>query len=217
VLKDGEFHLTAEQLHRIVRAGGSLRNQVMLQTFVQTGIRRSELAALSVSDISQGRQLLVIRQGKGDKMRLVPVSGALLADLMELIGQRTAGHVFLSRNGGGLSTRQINRIVAAAGRRAGVTNPNPKYRQITCHLFRHSFARLWKSAGGSLESLSKILGHASVKTTIDVYGTESLADVQRNYESTIAGLFHADTGGRSTPCRCRVTAEESNRIGGRDG
>ena len=99
-----------------------------------------------------------------------------------------AGPVFQSRNGQYLSVRQINRIVANTGRRADVKNPNPKYDQITPHLFRHSFARLWKDRGGDIETLSKIMGHRSVKTTWDLYGTQGLSDVRRNYSQIMRKL-----------------------------
>jgi integrase len=77
--------------------------------------------------------------------------------------------------------------VAQAGVRSGIRNPNPKYQHLTCHLFRHSFARVWKARGGSIESLSKILGHESVRTTWDEYGSESLEDVRRNYAKIMEG------------------------------
>jgi integrase len=70
-----------------------------------------------------------------------------------------------------------------------VSNPNPRYRYVTCHLLRHSFARQWKAKNGSIESLSKILGHASPATTLTVYGTESLTEVRRNYDSTMRRIW----------------------------
>jgi len=79
--------------------------------------------------------------------------------------------------------KQINRIVAVAGERAQVKNPNPATGgRLACHLFRHTFARHWKQRGGDIESLSHILGHASSATTVDLYGTQSIDDVQANYE-----------------------------------
>ena len=53
---------------------------------------------------------------------------------------------------------------------------------LTCHLFRHTFARHWKQRGGDIESLAQILGHASSATTVDLYGTLSIDDVQANYD-----------------------------------
>ncbi|MBK7142023.1 MAG: site-specific integrase [bacterium] len=92
--------------------------------------------------------------------------------------------VYQSRQSEALSARQVNRIVVAAGQRAGPTHPNPQRPNITCHLLRHAFARLWKLHGGSIETLSKVMGHSSVATTWDLYGAESLHDMQRNYENT---------------------------------
>ena len=97
--------------------------------------------------------------------------------------------MFTNSRGEKLTVRQINNIVARAGERAGLGNPNPKYKNLTCHLFRHSFARQWKKQGGSTESLSKILRHTSIKTTLDEYGTEDLEDVQENYERMMGELF----------------------------
>ena len=70
-----------------------------------------------------------------------------------------------------------------------VDDPNPKHENITCHLLRHSFARNWKKQGGSTESLAKVLGHTSVKTTLDEYGTEDLEEVQSNYEKVMSEMF----------------------------
>ena len=182
---NAEYHLTLKQIEKIINASQCLRDRVLIQILAFTGIRRAETAALEVNDILRNEKLLRIRFGKGNKQRLVPLPDFVLAGIQSLIGQQTIGAIFLSRNGQELSCRQLNRIVGKAGRDAGVNNPNPKYGNITCHLFRHSFARHWKDKQGSIESLSKILGHTSVKTTWDLYGTESLEDIQRNYETMI--------------------------------
>lgn len=151
-------------------------------------MRRCEAAALKMCDVDTARNLIVIRSAKGNKTRQVPVRREL-AEALVVLAPEPQGTLFRSRTGGALSARQVNRIVAQAGVRAGVSNPNPKYALVTCHLLRHSFARHWKQVRGSVESLSKILGHASVKTTWDLYGTECLADVQHNYEVTLRRLF----------------------------
>lgn len=186
-LKDSEFYLKPAELKKVIYGCDSFRDRCILKTFVQTGIRRAELSAVDVRDLDLERRRLRIRDGKGAKERLVPVTEELVSDLAHLIGRRKTGPLFLSLRGLPISTRSLNRIVAEAGRRAGVKNPNPKYNgQLTCHLFRHSFARTWKGKGGSIESLSKILGHSSTATTVDLYGTESIDDVQGNYDRIMA-------------------------------
>lgn len=182
---NAEYSLTLEQIEKIIDTGQCLRDRVLIQILAFTGIRRAETAALEVGDILWNEKLLIIRVGKGNKQRLVPLPDFVLAGIESLIGQRTAGAILLSRNGQKLSCRQLNRIVAKVGRHAGVNNPNPRHGNVTCHLFRHSFARHWKDRQGSIESLSRILGHTSVKTTWDLYGTESLEDIQKNYENVI--------------------------------
>ena len=182
---NAEYQLTLKQIEKIINASQCQRDRVLIQVLAYTGIRRAETAALEVNDILWKEKLLIIRFGKGNKQRLVPLPDFVLEDTQTLIGQRTTGGIFLSRVGQKLSCRQLNRIVAKTGKEARVNNPNPKHGNITCHLFRHSFARHWKDQQGSIESLSRILGHTSVKTTWDLYGTESLEDIQRNYETMI--------------------------------
>lgn len=188
VFRNGEYNLTSGQIRKLIANAGTPRNRTILQLFVETGIRRSELVSLDAADIDVAQSLLVVRNGKGGKLRILPLTAALKANLAALTNKNAAGPVFTSATRERLSLRQVNRIVASAGERAGLANPNPRYRQITCHLLRHSFSRLWKAHGGSIETLSRILGHASVKTTMDVYGTESLTDVRRNYASTIVKM-----------------------------
>ncbi len=181
-LTNAEYHLTTEQIGKIIDAGASPRDRLMLKMLAETGLRRCEITAVLIEACRLKERLLLVRQGKGNKSRLVPLTPSLLQYLKTYIADRTTGPLFISARNGPLSTRQVNRIVADAGERARVKNPNPKYNRITPHLFRHSFARIWKDRGGSIEALSKLLGHESTATTWDVYGTLSLQDIQRDYE-----------------------------------
>ena len=174
-----------EQVHQIIEACQSPRDRVLIQILAFTGIRRAEAAYLEYGDIDWTDSLMVIRNGKGGKQRLVPLSEALLKSISDLVNANTVGAVFRNRDGGRLSLRQINRIVAVAGKRAGIRNPNPKHSNITCHLFRHTFARLWKQQNGSMESLSYLMGHSSQATTMDLYGKESIRDMQENYRKIL--------------------------------
>jgi integrase len=184
-LANAEFSLTAEQVRRLIVAAPCSRDRALIRLLAETGLRRHEAAQLNVGDVDLEKRLVIVRNGKGNKLRVVPITTQLAVELGDLVSTSRSGAVFVSRQVRQLSLRQINRIVARAGKTASIHHPNPKYREITCHLLRHTFARLWKAHGGSIESLSKILGHSSVKTTWDVYGTESLADIRRNYDATM--------------------------------
>jgi integrase/recombinase XerD len=185
---DAQYHLTGDQVNRLIAAAEGARNKAIIRLLAETGIRRFELAGLTVEDIRLDGGQIVIRSGKGSKSRVVPMTETLSRGLSTLTVGETSGPVFRSQSGGALSLRQINRIVASTGRRAGVDNPNPRHGQITCHLFRHTFARLWKERRGSIETLARILGHAQPSTTWALYGTESQQDVQRNYEEVMSKL-----------------------------
>ncbi len=168
----------------------------MLRVLAETGIRRAEVAALTTSDFNSEDRLLVIRCGKNGKQRVIPLTRETAGEIARFVGPKIETPLFASRKGGELTPRQVNRIVANAGIRAGISNPNPKYPTITPHLFRHTFARLWKSAGGSIETLSAILGHESTRTTWDAYGKEGLQDIRDNYDKLMARLSATDSKSR---------------------
>src|SRR5215467_4769001 len=73
---------------------------------------------------------------------------------------------------------RVNHIVETIGVKAGVTNPNPRLMHLNPHLFRHSIARFLKSKCFSAEWIQNFLGHESYKTTMDMYGTLSIDEMQ---------------------------------------
>ena len=187
--KPSEYTLSKVEVRKLLNGAPTFQYRSIIKTFLQTGVRRFELAALDIRDIDFDRRRATIR-GKGDKERTVIMSEDLLTDIKHLVGNRKTGPVFMSNRGGAYSTRAINKIVAQVGAAAGVNHPDPTKTNITCHLLRHTFARLWKKDHTrSIESLSKILGHTSIATTEDEYGTENIEDVQENYDEAIADMY----------------------------
>ena len=73
--------------------------------------------------------------------------------------------------------------------RAGIENPNPSLKNINPHLLWHSFSGNAKKEGLRIDVLSLILGHASTKTTMDVYGTPNIDDIQEEYEKKLEIIF----------------------------
>lgn len=184
-IRNSEFHLRPEELRRIIEAAASLRDRLILALFVYTGLRRAELQKIQANDVDLFRRRLLIRHGKGGKQRLVYLTDELVDNLRTYLDNRAGGYLFGGKEGRPLSLRSINYIVGRAAKLAGVETPNPRYQHVGPHLLRHSFARNWKRAGGSLESLQKILGHSSLKTTLDVYGCESQDETEANYRTLV--------------------------------
>jgi len=186
---------------KLILAPHGIRDRTLLEVLYHCALRRAEAAALDVRDVDFEAGRIHVVSGKGDKERIVPVPASVLSDLRILIHNRIrngkAGPVFLSQKGGGISIDHVNTLVAKYGEQANLRNPNPRRKRINPHLLRHSFARHFLDAGGSLRALSYILGHSSISTTLralsyilghssisttgDIYGTPSVAFIEEEY------------------------------------
>ena len=110
---------------------------------------------------------LIIRHGKGDRRRIVPLNRPARAALREWLADRAAHHsrpsvtsgpLWISRTGEPLSVRSLSKIVTAVMATAGIED--------SAHALRHTVAtRLVRDHGHDLVLVADILGHADVKTT----------------------------------------------------
>ena len=156
-----------------------IRIHVMIQTFLGTGLRCAELAALTCGDLQVGRgeSALVVQRGKGGKRRMVGIGPALKALLRQFLDHKEArgesaqadAPVFASERGGGpLDPSAIWRAVAQAYRAVGVRGAN-------VHSLRHTHARRLLASGADLAAVQHQLGHASLATT-GIYLKPTLED-----------------------------------------
>jgi integrase len=182
------YYLTREEIRKIIVCAPSLRDRVIIKIMARTGMRRGELRDIEIRDVDFEKRRIYIRSGKGSKSRTVPVDTDTLQDIKFYMGDRNQGKLIISNKQDTISLKQINEICAKCGRIAGVRHPNPGKSDITPHLFRHSFARMMLEKGMRMEEVQKVLGHASIKTTIDVYGTPGIESVQKNYDKIIESI-----------------------------
>jgi len=178
-----EFTLSRDEVGRILNAAGSLRDRTLIELLYFCALRVSEAANLDVRDVDLERRRLTI-VGKGEKKRVVPVPEKITQDLRFLIAGRSYGPLFESsrppatrKKPTTLTARQVQRILAAAAERAGVSSPNPDHPNVNPHLLRHSAARHILAAGKAPRIVQHFLGHSSIRTTLDVYGTPSEDEV----------------------------------------
>lgn len=131
------------------------RNYAIGILLINTGLRVAELCQLMVADLTIGERggRLVVRQGKGDKWREVPLNLNARKALIDWLAwcPVPAGPVFA------LQPRAIQRMLAAAGRRAGV--------ELTPHTLRHTFAHNLINAGVSLLRVGALMGHSNLEAT----------------------------------------------------
>ena len=173
------YHLKPAEVKKLIIATNNFRDRCIIKTLYWLGLRRQELVNLDVRDIDFQRKRVTVREGKGGKTRIVPIiDDEYLGDIKHLIGNRKEGPVFLSNQDKQMSVRIINYIIKIIGEKAEIQNPHPGREHLNPHLFRHSIARFLKSKGFSAEWIQNFLGHQSYKTTMDMYGTISIDEMQ---------------------------------------
>jgi site-specific recombinase XerD len=139
------------------------RNHAIFATFVFAGLRKSELLNLGLADVDLENLTLFVRQGKGSKDRIVPISFTLAQTLKRYLVERkrlnkTCPQFFTSLNRNvGLTDTGLKRIVIKLRKASGIT--------FTVHKLRHTFATLMLEGGCDIYSLSRMMGHSDIKTT----------------------------------------------------
>lgn len=165
--------LDRETLNRLLNTWDSprasdQRNQVMIVTLLDTGLRASELLGLQLDDFDPARGSLRVN-GKGSRQRLVPISETvrkMLSAYIEnvrpsLAKEQANGYLFLSQKGRTLKAAELSRIVRRAKAEAGINGATI----CTPHTLRHTFALAWCRNGGNALFLQRILGHSSLDMT----------------------------------------------------
>lgn len=143
-----------------------LRDRALLELFYSSGLRVSELAALTLQQLDLEHGFIRVF-GKGAKERVVPVGGrareALLAYLAsgrpQLVKPKTGSQFFLNPQGKALSRVALWMIVKKHAGRAGIA------KNVKPHALRHSFATHLLAGGADLRAIQEMLGHASISTT----------------------------------------------------
>ena len=180
-MRPSAYHLRQSDIRKLILAATNFRDRTLIKALWWLGLRRHELIALDIRDVDFERKRVTVRAGKGGKTRVIPIiDDEFLSDLKHLIGPRATGPLFCVTRSGHqtMSLRLVNHIVEKVGERAGVANPNPARAHLNPHIFRHSIARFLKQKGFSAEWIQNFLGHQSYQTTMDMYGTISIDEMQ---------------------------------------
>jgi integrase/recombinase XerD len=143
----------------------------MLEMLYGAGLRISELVALDVDDVDLDDRSVLVRAGKGNRSRRVPMgreaaeaTGAYTAVSRRELAKRSsggspAGALFLNARGARLSRQGAWKVLKIYARRAGLGD------KVSPHTLRHSFATHMLDAGADIRVVQELLGHASLATT----------------------------------------------------
>lgn len=143
-----------------------LRDIVVLELLFSTGLRVSELCALTKDTFQlDGDKLRLLINGKGRKERVIQIATPELLQLMEHYCKEYAqeiqvtGNVLFNRLGGPLSPQSVRRIIHKYLKRVQANY------HVTPHMFRHTFATSLLEAGMDIRYIQSLLGHSSISTT----------------------------------------------------
>jgi integrase len=153
--------LSRDEVLRLFAAAAEGRDRTLVRTTYACGLRIGEVVRLRVTDIDGGRRVLLVRQGKGQKDRLLPLSPVLLGELRAYWRRyRPAEWLFPGqRRGRPLHLGSWQRAFAALVRPLGLGKP------VTLHTLRHSYATHLLEAGVDVVTLQRLLGHRHLSTT----------------------------------------------------
>ncbi|MDZ7791277.1 MAG: site-specific tyrosine recombinase XerD [Xanthomonadales bacterium] len=140
-----------------------IRDRAILETLYATGMRVSELAALTLARVNLGQGVTRVT-GKGGRERLVPLGETACEALQGWLANRPrlrpqGDWVFVSRTGRALSRQAIWARIRDLALRAGIREP------VHPHRLRHSFATHLLDNGADLRVVQMLLGHADLATT----------------------------------------------------
>lgn len=164
--------LTKDQAQALINAPDirtikGLRDRAILAVMLGGGLRRSEVAALTIEHVQQrdGRWVIVDLIGKGNRVRSVPIPSwtkKAIDDYLAAVDIKS-GVLFISIKKGGHITGQsitpqgIRNVVNYYGKLLGVG--------LAAHDLRRTYAKLAKNGGAGLDQIQLSLGHASIQTT----------------------------------------------------
>ncbi len=139
------------------------RNHAIFSMFLFAGVRMSELMNLKFTDVDIENMQIYIRQGKGNKDRIIPICYTLADTLKKYIGERAR------------LQKTCPEFFASLNRNLGITKTGLKYMtqrirdasgtKFTIHKLRHTFATLMLEGGCDIYALSRMMGHSDIKTT----------------------------------------------------
>lgn len=155
--------LSREEIGRLYEASETHRDRAILALYYGCGLRKSEGLSLKVRDIQTGNGLLYVREGKGRKRRMVPLSVSIREQLEDYLFRerpQSAFSVFLlgERDGRPLNACVLDKRFRQLAAKAGLSD-------IRLHTLRHSIATHLLENGLPLEQVRLFLGHQSIDTT----------------------------------------------------
>jgi len=165
--------LSKEEVRLILNAHNNLKHKVMLSLIYSCGLRCGELLSLKPEHIDSKRNLLLIKQAKGRKDRIVPLSTKII-DMLRQYFISCKPQVYLfegQKKGEPYDVSSLQKVLKQSLEKVSINKP------VTLHWLRHSYATHLLENGTDLRYIQEILGH-SRSTTTEIYTHVSTKSIQ---------------------------------------
>ena len=158
-----------------------IRNRLIIELLLATGIRVSELVNIKLNDIDINNGEIRI-MGKGKKERIVyfkdyskeALNNYLNNARNNLLNGKDSDYLFINNNGTNLTDRGVRLIIDNIVRKSSIKS------KVSPHTFRHTFATIMLNEGCNIKSVQELLGHSSLSTT-GIYTHLTNEEVRREY------------------------------------
>jgi integrase/recombinase XerD len=166
--------LSKEEIKLILNAHSNIKHKMMLSLIYSCGLRCGELLALQPVHIDSKRNLVLLKNAKGKKDRIAPLSPKILEMLREYYTVcKPSNYLFEGQiKGEPYDARSLQQVLKQALKKVGITKP------VSLHWLRHSFATHLLESGTDLRYIQELLGHSSSKTT-EIYTHVSTKSIQQ--------------------------------------
>jgi integrase/recombinase XerC len=159
-----------------------VRDKLIIDLFYTTGIRRSELISLQISNVDLVNKTIKVI-GKRNKERIIPLLSIIIQGIKVYLIERKQLPLIVDTN---------NLILLSNGNKGNETfvyrlindyfsNVSEKVKKSP-HMLRHTFATHMLNHGADLNSIKELLGHSSLAST-QVYTNSSLAELKNVYQN----------------------------------
>jgi integrase/recombinase XerD len=185
-----------------------MRNRAMFEVLYSSGIRRMEAVQLKLWDIDIERGTLMVRHGKGNKDRLLPLGERACAWLRRYIEDvrpllesgNDDGILFLYELGGAIPPDRLSDLVKRHMQNAGVPYVG------ACHLFRHACATHMLEGGADIRFIQEMLGHVCLDTT-QIYTRVSIDKLKAIHTATHPARLERVRGDQDDLAGCGIGDE----------
>jgi integrase/recombinase XerD len=172
--------LSKEEVKAILNAHVNIKHKMMLSLIYSCGLRCGELLALHPVNIDSKRNIIFLKNAKGKKDRIVPLSPLILKMLREYYKiYKPKTYLFEGQNiSMPYDARSLQLILKQALEKTGIRKP------VTLHWLRHSYATHLLESGTDLRYIQELLGHSSSKTT-EIYthvSTKSIEHIKSPFD-----------------------------------